>query len=130
MRLWVRSLASLSGLRIWRFRELWCSPQIQLGSGIVAAVAQPGSYSSNWTPSPGTTTCRRGGPRNSKKKKTKKTKKTKQRTVLKKKKKKANVPLILISVLPFYSFEFQVQCYHQPEIFQDFDSQSNAIIFA
>ena len=24
MRLWVRSLASLSGLRIWHCRELWC----------------------------------------------------------------------------------------------------------
>ena len=31
MRLQVRSLASLSGLRIWRCRELWCRP---------AAVAQ------------------------------------------------------------------------------------------
>ena len=26
MRLWVQSLASLSGSRIWRCRELWCRP--------------------------------------------------------------------------------------------------------
>ena len=39
MRLWVRSLASLSGLRIWRCHELWCRLQMRLGSGIVVAVA-------------------------------------------------------------------------------------------
>jgi len=26
MRLWVRFLASLSGLKIWHCRELWCRP--------------------------------------------------------------------------------------------------------
>ena len=39
MRLRVRSLASLSGLRIWRRRELWCRSQTQPGSGIAVAVA-------------------------------------------------------------------------------------------
>ena len=38
MRLSVRSLASLSGLRIWRCRGLWCRSQTQLGSCIVVAV--------------------------------------------------------------------------------------------
>ena len=33
-----RSLASLSGLRIQRCRELWCRSQMQLGSSIVVAV--------------------------------------------------------------------------------------------
>ena len=37
-RLWVRSLASLSGLSIWCCRELWCRSQMQLGSGIAVAV--------------------------------------------------------------------------------------------
>ena len=38
MRLWVRSLASLSGLRIWHCHELWYRSQIRLGSGIAVAV--------------------------------------------------------------------------------------------
>ena len=36
-RLKVQSLASLSGLRMWRCRELWCRPQTQLGSGVAVA---------------------------------------------------------------------------------------------
>ena len=40
MRLQVQSLASLSGLRIWRFRELWSRLWLQLGSDGAAAVAQ------------------------------------------------------------------------------------------
>ena len=39
MRTWVQSLALLSGLRIQRFCELWCRSQMQLGSGIVVALA-------------------------------------------------------------------------------------------
>ena len=35
----VRSLALLSGLRIWCYRELWCRLQMRLGSGIAVAVA-------------------------------------------------------------------------------------------
>ena len=38
MRLWVRYLASLSGLRIRCCCELWCTSQTQLGSGISVAV--------------------------------------------------------------------------------------------
>ena len=35
---WVRSLASLSGLRIWCCCELWCRSQMLLGSCIAVAV--------------------------------------------------------------------------------------------
>ena len=38
MRTWVRSLASLSGFRIWRCHELWYRPQMWLGSQIAVAV--------------------------------------------------------------------------------------------
>ena len=43
---WVKNLTSihedlglLSGLRIWRFRKLWCRSQTQLGFGVAVAVA-------------------------------------------------------------------------------------------
>ena len=39
VRLWVRSLALLSGLRIQRCRGLWCSSQMQLRSRVAVAVA-------------------------------------------------------------------------------------------
>ena len=39
MRLWVQSLALLSGLRIWRCRELWRRSQTRLGSGVAVALA-------------------------------------------------------------------------------------------
>ena len=48
----VQSLALLSGLRIWRSRELWCRSQMRLRSGVAVAVMYAGSYSSDWTPSP------------------------------------------------------------------------------
>ena len=38
MRIWVRSLASLGGLRIRRCRELWCRSQTRLRSRIALAV--------------------------------------------------------------------------------------------
>ena len=38
MKTWVRSLASLSGLRIWRCLELWCRLQTWLGSGVAVAL--------------------------------------------------------------------------------------------
>ena len=38
MRMQVRSLALLSGLRIRRCRELWCRSQMWLGSGVAVAV--------------------------------------------------------------------------------------------
>ena len=34
----LRFLASLSGLRLWHCRELWCKSQTQLGSCIAVAV--------------------------------------------------------------------------------------------
>ena len=68
MRLRVRSLASLSGLRIRRCRELWCRSQTWLGSGLAVA----GGYSSDQTPSLGTSPCRRCGPRKDRKTKKKK----------------------------------------------------------
>ena len=69
MRLRVQSLASLSELRIWHCCELWCRFQTWLGSLIAVAVA--GSYSSNWTPSLGTSICHRCSPKKAKKKKKK-----------------------------------------------------------
>ena len=38
-RLWVRSLPSLSGLRIWHCHALWCRSQTWHGSGMAVAVA-------------------------------------------------------------------------------------------
>ena len=38
MRLQIRSLALVSGLGIWRCRELWCSSQMWLRSGVAVAV--------------------------------------------------------------------------------------------
>ena len=38
MRLQVQSLATLSGLRIWHYRELQCSSQIWIGSCVAVAV--------------------------------------------------------------------------------------------
>ena len=39
MKFWVRSLALLSGLRIWRCHKLWCRSQMWLGSGVAGLVA-------------------------------------------------------------------------------------------
>ena len=68
MRLWVRSLASLSGLKIWCCRELWCRLQTWLRSGVAVASVQAGGYSSYQTPSLGASICRRYGPKKKKKK--------------------------------------------------------------
>ena len=38
IRTWVGSLASISGLRIWRCRELQCRSQTWLGSGVAVSV--------------------------------------------------------------------------------------------
>ena len=40
--MWVRSLASLSGLRIWRGCALWCGSLTRLGSCIAVAVGWAG----------------------------------------------------------------------------------------
>ena len=66
----VQSLASLSGSGIWHCRELWCRLQMQLGSGIAVAVVQASSYSSELSPSLGTSMCCRCSPIKTKKKKT------------------------------------------------------------
>ena len=57
MRLWVQSLASLSGLGIQSCRELWYRSQMRLGSGVAGSVAYAGSHSSDQTPSLGTSIC-------------------------------------------------------------------------
>ena len=53
-RMRVRSLASLSGLKIQRCRELWCRLQRWLGSGIAVAVVSARSCGSDVTRSLGT----------------------------------------------------------------------------
>ena len=68
MKLWVRSLAPLSGLRIQRCHERWCRSQTLLGSCLAVALA---GYSSHSTPSLGTSICCRCGPKKTKKKKKK-----------------------------------------------------------
>ena len=69
LRMWVRSLGSLGGLRIQPCCELWCRSQKPLGSCIAAAVVQAKSCSSDSTSSLGTSICRRYGPKKKKKKK-------------------------------------------------------------
>ena len=69
MRMLVRSLALLSGLRIWHCGELWCRSQTRLRSHIAVAAVQAGSRGSDSTPSLGTSKGRGCGPKNKKKKK-------------------------------------------------------------
>ena len=57
MRLRVRSLASLSELSIWHYYEVWCRSKTWLGSYVAVAVVLVGSYSSNLTPSLGSSIC-------------------------------------------------------------------------
>ena len=57
MRTRVRSLASLSGLRIWHCLELWCRSQMWLRSCVAVALVQAGGYSSNQTTRLGTSIC-------------------------------------------------------------------------
>ena len=66
MRTQVRSLALLIRLRSQHCSELWCRSQMQLGSGIAVAVVLTGSYSSDWTPSLGTSLCHGCGPKKTK----------------------------------------------------------------
>ena len=63
MSLLVQSLALLSGLRIRHCHELWCRLQMRLGSRAAVALAEAGSYSSDWTPSLETSICRGFGPK-------------------------------------------------------------------
>ena len=57
IRLWVRSLTSLSGLTIQHCHELWYRSQMWLASGVAVAVVWAGGYSSDSTPSLGTSIC-------------------------------------------------------------------------
>ena len=57
MRLRVRSLTSLGGLRAWRSRELWCRTPTGLRFCVAVAVAEASSCSSNLTSSLGTSIC-------------------------------------------------------------------------
>ena len=59
----VPSLALLSGLKIQRCRELWCRLQTQLGSRVAMALAWNGGYSSDSTPSLGSSICHRSSPK-------------------------------------------------------------------
>ena len=49
IRMWVRSLASFSGLRVQRFPELLCRSQMQLRSSVAMVVVLAGHCSSSWT---------------------------------------------------------------------------------
>ena len=73
--------ASCSGLRIQSCRELWCRSQTWLRYSIAVAVSWAGSYSSDLTPSLGTSMCRVCGPRNGKKDKRKKKRKQLEQSV-------------------------------------------------
>ena len=63
MRMWVRSLASLSWLRIQHCHELWCRLQMWLRSGVAVAVALACSYSSDLIPILGTSISHGCGPK-------------------------------------------------------------------
>ena len=72
MKLWVQSMASLSGLRIWRSHELWCRSQKRLRPSVAVVVAMAVAVASHWssdlTPSLGTSICHRSGPKKKKEK--------------------------------------------------------------
>ena len=63
MKMRIRSLAPLSGLRIWRCQELWHRSQTCIRAGIAVA----SSCSSHSTPSLRTYLCHRCGPKKKKK---------------------------------------------------------------
>src|SRR5512147_2562521 len=86
MRLRVRSLLLLSGLTIRHCPELWCRLQTRLGSRVAVALAWAGGYSSDSTPSLGTSICRGSSPRNSNNNNNKNKKTKKKKTKDKKKK--------------------------------------------
>ena len=79
MRIWVRFLALLSGLRIQCYHELWCRLQTWLGSHVAVALAVASSCSSNSTLSLATSICHRCSPEKQKKKKKKEKKERKKR---------------------------------------------------
>ena len=69
MRMWVHSLASLSGLGIRRCHELWCRLQTWLGSSVGCGCGVGRSHSCDLTLSLGTSICHRCGPKKQKRKK-------------------------------------------------------------
>ena len=76
MRMWVQSLALLSGLRIRHCCELWCRSRSQmwLRAHVAVAVVQASSDSSDLTLSLGISVCPEHGPKKHTHKKTKKQK--------------------------------------------------------
>ena len=69
MSMQVQSLAVLGGLRIQCCHKLQCRSQMQIRSGVAAAVVLGSSYSSDSTPSLGTVMCCGCDPKRQKKKK-------------------------------------------------------------
>ena len=65
-KMWVQSLALVSGLRIRPCHKLRCRSQMQLRSRVAVAVVQAGSCSYDSTPSLGTSMCCRCNPRKKK----------------------------------------------------------------
>ena len=61
IRMQVRSLALLSGLKIWCRHEPWCRLQVWLRPWFAVTVVQAGSSSSDSTPSLGLSKCLRCG---------------------------------------------------------------------
>ena len=74
MRMQVRSLTLIRGLRIRRCGKLWCTSLMQLRFGVAAAVVQAGSCSSDSTPSLRTSICCGCSPKKWKEKKRKREK--------------------------------------------------------
>ena len=102
IRLRVQSMALLSGLRIWHCRELWYSSQTRLRSDIVVTVFVAGGYSSDLTPTLGTSVSCGCGP--------KKHTHTHTHTHTKGKTKQNNVWLMSEDVLPMFSTRCHVLC--------------------
>ena len=69
LRMWIQSLASLSGLRILSCHKLLCRSQMLLRSCVAVAAVQVSSCGSNSTPSLGMSICHMYGPKKKKKKK-------------------------------------------------------------
>ena len=64
MKMWVQSLASRSGSRIWGCREMWY--RLQTGLGVAVAVVQDSSYALIRPPSLGTSIYHRYSPKKKK----------------------------------------------------------------
>ena len=75
VRMRVRFLASLSGLRIRHCCEFWWSSQMRLRSWVAVAQVQAGGYNTDWTQKPGSTIWGENGPKKKKKRKKERKKK-------------------------------------------------------